>query len=87
MALTWNSKVAGAAPTSSVLDADLDLWIYDPAGTLMAFGSSWDSSFEFVEFSPTTLGEYTIRVRGFSVPADFSSYYGVAWTTHYEICP
>lgn len=87
VALTWNSKVAGAAPTSSVLDADLDLWIYDAAGGLVAFASSYDSSFEFVEFSPTTLGEYTIKVRGFSVPADFSSYYGVAWTTHYEICP
>lgn len=87
VALTWNSKVAGAAPASSVLDADLDLWIYDPAGSLVAFASSYDSSFEFVELSPTVLGEYTIRVRGFSVPADFSSYFGIAWTTHYEICP
>jgi hypothetical protein len=87
VALTWNSKVAGATPTSSVLDADLDLWIYDPAGSLVAFASSYDSSFEFAEFSPTVLGEYTIRVRGFSVPTDFSSYFGIAWTTHYEICP
>lgn len=90
VALTWNSKVTASAngtPTSSVLDADLDLWIFDPDGNLLlTTGSSWDSSFEFVEFSPTKLGEYTIKVRGFSVPNDFSSYYGVAWTTHYELC-
>jgi Subtilase family len=89
VALTWNSKVTASssgAPISSVLDADLDLWIYDPDGNLVVFGSSWDSSFEFVEFSPTKLGEYTIKVRGFSVPADFFSWYGIAWTTHYELC-
>ena len=34
VALTWNSKVAasGGVPSSSVLDADLDLWVYDPDG-------------------------------------------------------
>lgn len=79
----WNSKTTA---TSSVLDADLDLHILDPDGNLVAWSGSWDSSFEFVEFTPPKAGAYTIRVRGFSVPTDFSSYYGVAWTTHYDLC-
>ena len=89
VALTWNSKTAGTAdaPTSSVLDGDLDIWVYDPDNLLVAFASSWDSNHEFVEFTPAKVGNYTIKVRGFSVPADFSNYYGVAWTTHYDICP
>jgi len=75
------------ASTSSVLDADLDLRVYDPDGNLLAWSSSWDSSFELVEFTPPKAGAYKIRVRGYSVPSDFSSYYGVAWTTHYDLCP
>ena len=53
----------------------------------MAWSSSWDSSYEFVEFTPPATGAYTIRVRGYSVPSNFFSYYGVAWTTHYDLCP
>jgi serine protease AprX len=87
-ALAWNSKVAdsGGAPVSSVLNADLDLWIYDPNGNLVASGTTWDNSWEFIELTPTVTGTYTIKVRGYSVPADFSSWYGVAWTTHYDLC-
>jgi hypothetical protein len=52
----------------------------------VASSNTWDSSHEFVEFTPKKAGAYTIKVRGFSIPADFFSYYGVAWTTHYDIC-
>jgi hypothetical protein len=88
VALTWNSKVAasGGSPSSSILDADLDLWIHDPDGRLVAWSTSWDNSWEFVEFTPAKTGMYTIKVRGYSVPAAFSSWYGVAWTTHYDLC-
>ena len=88
VALTWNSRVtaSGGSPSSSVLDADLDLWIYDPNGQLVAWSTSWDNSWEFVEFAPAKTGTYTIKVRGYSVPANFSSWYGVAWTTHYDLC-
>jgi subtilisin len=88
VALTWNSKVAasGGVPSSSVLNADLDLWIYDPDGYLVAFGTTWDNSWEFIELTPVKTGVYTIKVRGYSVPSDFSSWYGVAWTTHYDLC-
>jgi hypothetical protein len=88
VALTWNSKVAasGGVPSSSVLNADLDLWVYDPDGHLIAASTTCDNSWEFVEFTPSKTGVYTIKVRGYSVPSDFSSWYGVAWTTHYDLC-
>jgi serine protease AprX len=83
VAVTWNSKVT---TSSSVLDADLDLHVFDPDGHLVAWSSTWDSNYEFVEFKPTKTGNYTIKIRGFSVPSSFVSYYGVAWTTHYDLC-
>jgi hypothetical protein len=88
VALAWNSRVASifGIPLASFLDADLDLWVYDPDGNLVAWSTSWDNSWEFVEFTPAKMGAYTIRVRGYSVPGDFSSWYGVAWTTHYDLC-
>jgi subtilase family protein len=88
VALTWNSEVtaSGGAPSSSVLDADLDLWVYDPDGILVAWGTTWDNSWEFVELTPAKTGTYTIKIRGYSVPPGFSSWYGVAWTTHYDLC-
>lgn len=89
VAFTWNSKTeadGSGNPVSSVLDGDMDVWIYSPSGSLVAWSASWDNSFEFVEFTPSVAGEYTIKVRGYSVPAGFSSYYGVAFTTHYDLC-
>jgi hypothetical protein len=88
VALAWNSKTAasGGTPSSSVLDADLDLHVFDPSGNLVAWGNSWDNSWEFLEFTPSMPGNYVIKVHGFSVPSDFSSWYGVAWTTHYDLC-
>lgn len=84
IALTWNSKTTSS---SSLLDADLDLWVYDPDGKLVAWSTTWDSNYEFIELTPGKTGNYTIKVRGFSVPSDFWSYYAVAWTAHYDLCP
>jgi hypothetical protein len=83
VALTWNSKTTDS---SSMLDADLDLWVYDPDMHLVATSTTWDSSHEFVEFTPAKVGAYTIKVRGYTVPDAFWSYYGIAWTTHYDLC-
>lgn len=91
VALTWNSNVAKisllfASFYFSTLDADLDLRILDPDGNPVAFSSSWDSNNEFVEFTPAKTGSYTIKVRGYNVPDDFERYYGIAFTTHYDLC-
>ena len=68
-----------------MLDADLDLWVYDPDshGRLV---DQLGQQLGFVEFEPAMTGIYTVKVRGYSVPATFSSWYGVAWTTHYDLC-
>ncbi len=83
VAFTWNSKTTSTA--SSVLDGDLDLRIYNSAGNQVAYSSSFDDSCEFAEFTPSAAGNYMIKIRGFKVPSDFRSYYGVAWTTHYDL--
>jgi hypothetical protein len=87
-ALAWNSRTLGffGIPIASVLDADLDLHVFGPDGSLVATGSSWDNSWELVEFTPRQVGDYTIKVRGYSVPRDFESWFGVAWTAHYDLC-
>jgi hypothetical protein len=81
IAFTWNSKTDG---TTSELDADLDLWVYDPNNNLIARSQTWDSNYEFVEFAAPTAGTYTIKIRGFRVPSDLFTYFGVAWTAHYD---
>ena len=88
VAFTWNSKTTSSdgEPTSSVLDADLDLKVYDPDGYLTAWSTTWDSNYEFVEFTPSKVGEYEIKIRGYSVPSNFWSWYGIAWTAHYDLC-
>jgi serine protease AprX len=88
VALAWNSRTFAffGIPLASWLDADLDLHVFDPAGNLVATGQSWDNSWEFVEFTPRRIGDYTVRIRGFDVPEDFSSWFGVAWTAHYDLC-
>lgn len=88
VALAWNARTFAifGIPLVSWLDADLDLHVFDPAGHLVATGSSWDNSWELVEFAPRQIGEYTVRIRGYSVPEDFSSWFGLAWTAHYDLC-
>ncbi|MFN0284485.1 MAG: S8 family peptidase [Kineosporiaceae bacterium] len=88
VALAWNSRTIGifGVPLASVLDADLDLHVFGPDGSLVATGSSWDNSWELVEFTPRQVGAYTIRVRGYNVPRSFESWFGVAWTAHYDLC-
>jgi hypothetical protein len=85
--LTWNSKVTSST-SPDVLDADLDLWVYDPDMLLVERSQTYDSSYEFAEFTPAKRGAYTIKIRRWgTLPDDFSSYYGVAWTTHHDAGP
>lgn len=88
VALAWNARNFAfiGIPLVSWLDADLDLHVFDPAGHLVATGTSWDNSWELVEFAPKRIGAYTVRIRGYSVPDDFSSWFGLAWTAHYDLC-
>lgn len=84
VALAWNSKVKEVSvlgitfPTSSRLEQDLDLKVYDSAGSLVAHSQSWDNSYEIAEFDANRGNEYTIKVRRWSGTG--WTWYGIAWT-------
>lgn len=84
VALAWDSKTTGS--TSSVLDTDLDLRVFGPNGSAFA-SSSYDNSYEFVEFQPPVTGTYTVTIQGFTLPSNLSTFFGIAWIVHDEICP
>ena len=42
--------------------ADYDLVILNPSGTKVAQSTSWDNTYEIVDFNPAVSGTYTIRV-------------------------
>lgn len=86
VALAWDSKVTsidlpfvGELPLSSHLSVDLDLLVYDSRGNLVAQSSSWDNSYEVVEFAATRNTTYDIVIRRWSGTDDV--WYGIAWNT------
>ncbi|MGH8224068.1 MAG: S8 family serine peptidase, partial [Woeseiaceae bacterium] len=85
-ALAWSSKItytsdATATPpvkvTESKLTVDLDLYVY-LRGSLVAHSSTFDSSFEIVEFDAHAGSTYEIRIKRFS-GTDWA-WFGIAWT-------
>ncbi len=84
--LSWDS-LANNTYTTDVLNADLDLAIYAGAGVTtgsgLAFSSSFDNSYEIVEFCPATTGWYTVRVNDFRFDGG-SEFYGIAWSQHVQ---
>ncbi|PWK13142.1 S8 family peptidase [Tumebacillus permanentifrigoris] len=88
VAISWlkkNSVVEGAStPTMSTETplSDLDLYVYDPAGTLVGYStaglSSVNNNYELVEFLPKISGTYTLKVVGASGVTN-PEYVGVAW--------
>jgi hypothetical protein len=86
VALAWDSKVTsitlpfvGTIPLSSQLTVDLDLLVYDSRGNLVAHSSSWDNSYEVVEFAANRNTTYEIVIRRWSGTDDV--WYGLAWNT------
>ncbi|HYO14593.1 MAG TPA: hypothetical protein VE685_15465 [Thermoanaerobaculia bacterium] len=84
MAIAWDSDtnaISGTtAPTMDVLKADLDLWVMAPSGDLKSTSTSWDNSFEIVEFTASLTGTYTAEVRAYRFQGQ-SEYLAVAWWT------
>lgn len=58
--------------------ADLDLRILDSRGRTVAASSSWDNTYEVVQFTPATTGNYTLRVRKARCSAN-PKWMGWAW--------
>lgn len=82
VALAWDSNVT---QTTSVLSVDLDLWLVNSSGTLVAASTSFDNSYEFLEYTPSySDGNLTIKIHSDSIPPDLATWYGIAWTSHYD---
>lgn len=80
-ALAWNADVifinAGFLTAwATVTPADYDLYVYD-GNQLVSWSTSWDNSYEVVEFLGEPGKTYTLRIRKASGAA--GSYYGIAW--------
>jgi len=75
VALVWDSN-----PTSDYasdpLNADLDLNVVGPG--LSQWSSSWDNSYETVDFSAPASGNYQIKVKNFRFNGT-QEYFAVAW--------
>lgn len=86
VALAWDSTVstgADGAPLTSMLNLDLDLMVYDDSGNLIGQGSSYDNSYEILEFGCHPGSHFTIKIRRWSGTDDV--WYGIAWTV--RSCP
>jgi hypothetical protein len=78
-----------ADSTSDLLEADLDLYLLDPSGTMVSSSAGTDS-WEIIEYTPTTEGDYTIRIHNFagSLSGSEWTYGGLAvWPGHYVLAP
>lgn len=80
VALTWDAKVDSllGIPISTTLDKDHDLYLYNESGSLVSFSSSWDNSYEVINFEANRGEIYEIRIKRFS--GSGSTWYGIAWT-------
>lgn len=74
-------SIVSSGPTygSDALQADLDLYVYNPAGGLIATSTSAIQPFEIVDFTATTSGYYTVRIKKYSM-SSASEYWGSAFS-------
>ncbi len=84
--LAWDSTAVCAdsedeySCTGDQLDADLDLLVYrHPQNTLVAWSSTYDNSFEFVDFPAESNQMYVLRVRRYLPTAQPGTYLALAW--------
>jgi len=72
VAIVWDAQPAHAhPPTSSPRLADIDLDIYNPAGTWIQGSWSVSNCFEIVDFTATSTGYYTATATIYSHLAEF----------------
>jgi hypothetical protein len=84
--ITWNSNPASDYSTDP-LDADLDLRVYDGNGDFVTSSTSFDNSYEIVEFVAPTTGNYEFRVSQFRFDGT-SEFVGFAyWPGHRRLTP
>lgn len=65
VAMAWNANPA-APNYSSRPGADLDMSILGPTNAIVASSLSWDNTYEIVDFTAATSGNYKLRVHKYS---------------------
>jgi serine protease AprX len=77
-AIAWD-----ATPDYALYDSqpgvDLDLTVYAPSGAYVTNSSSWDNTYEIVEFVAPESGAYELRVTRFRFEDPYT-FLGVAWS-------
>jgi serine protease AprX len=79
VSITWlmqNSQSSDSTMMGTL--TDLDLYVYDPDGTLIASSESANNNSELVQFTPSTTGAYKVIVTGYSL-ANSSEILGFSW--------
>ncbi|MDF2188381.1 S8 family serine peptidase [Paraflavitalea sp. CAU 1676] len=85
--LAWNSttnyfKIWGFEfLKNTTLDMDFDLLVYDEKGTLVAASSSYDNSYEIVDYIAKGGETLTVKVKSYAIKPGAWSYFGIGWTT------
>ena len=64
VAIAWDQN-PGYANYAGQPSADLDLQVVDASNMVVASSSTWDNTYEIVQFTPGVSGEYKLRVSKF----------------------
>jgi hypothetical protein len=75
--ITWDNNPSYSSYASKP-SADLDLQVVNSSGSVVASSVSWDNTYEIVDFTPSSTGNYKLRVT--RIRCDYSpSFLGWAW--------
>ena len=79
VALAWDSDPTGSGHIAANPPTDYDLGVYEETtGSLAAASSSYDNSYEIVDFVGDPGKSYVVRVH--KAWGNEGSYFGLAWT-------
>lgn len=77
VAIAWDTPTSYSSYASKP-SADLDLSIANASGSNIAVSTSYDNTYEIVDFTPATSGTYRVRVHRIRCDAD-PKFLGLAW--------
>ena len=69
VALAWMNRgnyTYNHRNNAHAIGMDLDMKVYAPNGSLIGGSYSWDNSFEYVNFTPSQSGYYTVKINRFA---------------------
>ncbi|MBK8266938.1 MAG: hypothetical protein IPK83_00975 [Planctomycetes bacterium] len=88
-AIAWSTHTSGGTHeniTNDVLTTDLDLYVYDCAGNLVAWSNSFNNPYEVVAFNSPKKQNYRVEIRVFGAFGAPFEYLGEAWNADDPIC-